>query len=403
MEKLKDENLIKISELLNLVTHMDTILFNQDGNALFQLINHPIPAVIDHPNNEYPHINEVLNHTPSNYYYHYINTYGLEYMAVGIWRDSSFYGSIAIGPFISSMSIIDLIKEIISRNNLPIGERKQLEQYYQSLPVLSEMEYKSIGELLVNMCGHDYIDSQQISSSLTKPLLDRDHLKVNIEENKNIIERRYLVQNKLMDVMAKGDKVEVNKIIHSMTDLIEFSERVPGSPIRSSKNIAFVLNTLFRIAAERGGVHPVYLHNISERFAILIERTTNIPNLNKLLVLMSNEYCDLVINYATGHYSPIVKKTVDFILLNLGNSLSLHTIAEEIHVNSSHLSRKFKEETGMNITEYINHKRVEEAKLYLKRENISITDIAFMVGFNDLNYFSKVFKKCDVFNPIPIC
>ena len=163
--------------------------------------------------------------------------------------------------------------------------------------------------------------------------------------------------------------------------------------------MAFVLNTLYRIAAERGGVHPVYLHNISERFAILIERTTNIPNLDKLILLMTNEYCDLVNTFATGHYSPIVKKTVDYILLNLGNSLTQSQIAEEIHVNPSYLSRKFKEETGMNITEFINQKRVEEAKLYLQRGNISITDIAFLVGFNDLNYFSKVFKKLTSVTP----
>ena len=53
----------------------------------------------------------------------------------------------------------------------------------------------------------------------------------------------------------------------------------------------------------------------------------------------------------------------------------------------------------MNITEFINQKRIEEAKLYLKRGNISITDIAFMVGFNDLNYFSKVFKKLTSVTP----
>ena len=108
---------------------------------------------------------------------------------------------------------------------------------------------------------------------------------------------------------------------------------------------------------------------------------------------MADEYCDLVNTFATGRYSPIVKKAVDYILLNLGSSLSLNTIANEIHVSPSHLSRKFKEETGMNLTEFINQKRVEEAKLYLQRGYISITDIAFLVGFNDLNYFSKVFKK----------
>lgn len=73
--------------------------------------------------------------------------------------------------------------------------------------------------------------------------------------------------------------------------------------------------------------------------------------------------------------------------------LSLKKIAEEIFVNPSHLSRVFKKETGLSLTNFINKKRIEEAKVFLKKGNISVTDVAFMVGFNDLNYFSKVFKK----------
>ena len=184
-----------------------------------------------------------------------------------------------------------------------------------------------------------------------------------------------------MEAIARGDKTEVHELIGSMPGVIEFSDRIPESPIRSSKNVVFVLNTLFRTAAGRGGVHPVYLHNISERFAILIEKTTDMPNLNKLIMLMVHEYCDLVSTYASGHYSPIVKEAVDYILLNLGNTLTLNEIAEKIHVNPSYLSRKFKEETSMNVSEFINQKRVDEAKLYLRRRNISITDIAFLVGF----------------------
>jgi len=68
-------------------------------------------------------------------------------------------------------------------------------------------------------------------------------------------------------------------------------------------------------------------------------------------------------------------------------------LLDHIHINPSYLSRKFKTETGMTISEFTNRKRVEEAKLYLQRDNISITDVAFMVGFNDVNYFTKVFKK----------
>lgn len=399
MEKWNEQDGIKIIQMLSSTTKMDARFIDRDGKVLFQLISHPLPPLLDNLENEYKHINQVLSAKPSNYYFHYINIYGLDYMAAGIWKNASFFGSVVLGPFISSMSIIDRIKDIISRNNLPVGERKQLEQFYQSLPVLSELEYKHLGELLVNLCGHTYISSELVSSETLLPLLNQDHLKVSIEENKDIIERRYKNQNELMDAIASGDKAAVNHLIRTISGIIEFSDRIPESPIRSSKNMGFVLNTLCRMAAEKGGVHPVYLHTISERFAILIERTANIPNLNKLVILMLNEYCDLVNTYATGRYSPIVKKAVDYIMLNLGNHLTLNRIAGEIHINPSYLSRKFKEETEINISEFINQKRVDEAKLYLRRGNISITDIAHLVGFNDLNYFSKVFKKYTAVTP----
>lgn len=108
---------------------------------------------------------------------------------------------------------------------------------------------------------------------------------------------------------------------------------------------------------------------------------------------MAEEYCELVVSVATRQYSPIVKKAIEYIYLNLGSSLLLKSIAEHVHVNPSHLSRKFKEETGMTITDFINKKRVDEARLHLRRGNLSVTEVAFLVGFNDLNYFGKVFKK----------
>lgn len=209
-----------------------------------------------------------------------------------------------------------------------------------------------------------------------------------------MIEQRYKRQNELMDAITRGDKNEANELIDYLnSEVVIFSDRVPGNPIRPSKNIGFVLNTVCRIAAERSGVHPVYLHNISERFAIQIEYTSTLPKLKQLFQTLVMEYCELVTLTATGQYSPTVKRTVDYILLNLGSPLNLKQIAKRIHINPSNLSRKFKEETGLTITEFINRKRVEEAAAYLQRGNISVTEVAFLVGFNDLNYFSKVFKK----------
>lgn len=178
-----------------------------------------------------------------------------------------------------------------------------------------------------------------------------------------------------------------------------FLNRIPESPIRSAKNIVLVMNTISRTAAERGGVHPLYIHHISEKFAILIERASSLSVLKQLGEAMAYEYCAAVRDFSTRHYSLLVKKAVNYIHMHLEEDLSLSIIADELYVNASHLSRKFKAETSKSIVDYINQKRIEEAKRYLERGNVSITEVALMVEFNDLNYFSRVFKKTTSLSP----
>lgn len=389
----------KICTIVNTITKMDVRLIDEDGDAILQLVNHNLPAVPQNSDNEFLPIIETLIKNESNSYYYFINSYGLEYIASGIWINSSINGAILVGPFLSNIPSIEFVSDIISKNYLPISERKQLQEFYKSLSVISSNVSNSIGDLLVNLCAHPHIDSQLITSESIKPTRNKDQLKTIIAESKNVIELRYTFEKALLKAIEKGDKEKLTLITNETNSMLNFSDRIPESPIRSFKNISLVLNTLCRIAAERGGIHPVHVHNISEKFAILIERAPNLPYLKKLGTVIIQEYCDAVNLYSTRNYSFIVKKAVDYIEVNLENPLTLNGIAGAIHVNPSHLSRKFKKETNMNIIDFINQKRVEEAKLYLQTGNLSITETAFLVGFNDLNYFSRVFKKVTSITP----
>lgn len=395
-EHVYNKELIDILNMLHSLTKMDIRYMNESSTSLYRIVNHAIPVALHQTEDVNKHIHDVLQSNEPGHYYHYMNTYGLEYMAASIWRNDNFHGHIVIGPFLSSLSAIELVKDIIVNNNLPISERHQLEHFYESLPILSESEQRYIGRLLGHLCIHNEIRSQQITTNLQSQQVETDydlHLAL-LEENKKMIEERYEAQNELMHAIRRGDKDSIKALVHQLIDeLVVFSDRVPGNPIRALKNIGFVFNTMSRIAAEQSGVHPIYLHNISERFAILIEKTFTIPQLKTIFMTMGLEYCDLVNTVATGKYSPVVKKAIDYILLNLGGPLPLKEIAAHIPTNPSHLSRKFKEDTGVTITDFINLKRVQEAAVYLRRGNTSVTDVAFLVGFNDLNYFSKVFKK----------
>ena len=60
------------------------------------------------------------------------------------------------------------------------------------------------------------------------------------------------------------------------------------------KNLSFTANSLFRKAAESGGVHPLHLDSISGKFAIQIEQAPSIAELVSLYEEMLQAYCTLV-------------------------------------------------------------------------------------------------------------
>ncbi|MEC0091942.1 helix-turn-helix domain-containing protein [Paenibacillus macquariensis] len=372
---------------------MDTRFVDKQDRIMLQLVDHHMPPALQQSDHVYSSINEALQTAKPNNFLYYINTFGLEYIVVGVRRNQTYCGFVLTGPFLSSIPDTDFISDIIARNNLPVSERKQLQEFYRSLSVISSNDSNSLGELIVNLCLHPHTDSQIITPEIVKPVLDKLQQDTKIAESQTTIEFRYEFERRLMEAIARGDKVELAKILNEGNSFSNVSDRIPESPIRSAKNLLITLNTLCRVAAERGGLHPVYLDTISERFSITIERATNLPNIKKLNFVIIQEYCEAVQAYSTRKYSVIVKNAVNYIDLNLEKPLTLQDIAADIHVNPSHLSRKFKQEVQMTMMDYINQKRVEESKLHLQRGKISITDIAFMVGFNDLNYFTRVFKK----------
>ncbi|UQZ34947.1 DNA-binding response regulator [Paenibacillus sp. PK3_47] len=84
---------------------------------------------------------------------------------------------------------------------------------------------------------------------------------------------------------------------------------------------------------------------------------------------------------------------VKYIDQNYQSDLSLQEVAGKFYVSREYVSRKFKQEYGINFTDYIGTVRIEKAKLLLQNPHLKLAQISEMVGFHDVKYFSKVFKK----------
>ena len=88
-----------------------------------------------------------------------------------------------------------------------------------------------------------------------------------------------------------------------------------------------------------------------------------------------------------------VEKAKQYVHENMTRDLRLADVAKECGVSKYHFSRIFKAITGRSLKCYINEKRIEKAKDLLMNTDLSVTEICYMIGFNDLSYFDRVFHR----------
>ncbi len=68
-------------------------------------------------------------------------------------------------------------------------------------------------------------------------------------------------------------------------------------------------------------------------------------------------------------------------------------------MNSAYFSRLFKQVAGVSFVEYLTRVRMEHAKELLRGDYIKMNEVARLVGYDDVQYFSKAFKKYEGMSP----
>ncbi|WP_270164442.1 response regulator transcription factor [Paenibacillus sp. SYP-B4298] len=91
--------------------------------------------------------------------------------------------------------------------------------------------------------------------------------------------------------------------------------------------------------------------------------------------------------------SSAINDIVAYIDKHYMDNLSLQQLAAAFHLSREYISRKFKQEFGHNFSDYLSAYRIGKAKQLLLNPYLKLAQIAEMVGFSDVKYFSKVFKK----------
>jgi YesN/AraC family two-component response regulator len=88
-----------------------------------------------------------------------------------------------------------------------------------------------------------------------------------------------------------------------------------------------------------------------------------------------------------------MQQALKYIHNNYFTDISLDRVADAASLSKYHFSRLFKETTGVTYQSYLNRVRVEQAGKLLADDALSVTNVAYAVGYTDLTHFERVFKK----------
>lgn len=117
------------------------------------------------------------------------------------------------------------------------------------------------------------------------------------------------------------------------------------------------------------------------------ELTRSIVHMSKML--LENQHKD----------KNVIFEISEYLQNHYHEDVTLQEIASRFFLSREYISRKFKQEFEVNLSDYLGQIRMSKAKVLLRNPHLRISQVAEMVGYQDEKYFSKVFKKLEGITP----
>lgn len=286
---------------------------------------------------------------------------------------------------------IDLLKKIIN---------KELCYCVVLLSEYSEFEYARQG---IVYGAFDYI---------VKPIDDEKMEKLLLKAGK-YIEKKKLEKEKVKKLETElEEKVEIFYSPEDVEKIVKLFKNVDVKVVEVSSNLVETIGA----AVNYDSLKVAYV--LKKITSTLIESLKEIyPWLEKLVLI--SKYSDVDFTHVSkfsdmeraflkiirelittiskfqfrSEMNSMIRNICKIILQRIDTEVSVKIIADQMFLNQSYLSTLYKEKTGKSLVEYITMVKMERAKILFHDSNIKNYEIASKLGYKDVEYFGKLFKK----------
>ena len=170
--------------------------------------------------------------------------------------------------------------------------------------------------------------------------------------------------------------------------------KLSSNELQNVKYHAVILAAMVSRFCIESGMEISVAYTLSDIYIELIDVATSVNEVNDLQKDLLRTYCQRMNEQAKSKVvSRHIVMTIDYIRSHIQESLTVESIADSLSLNSSYLSKLFKQEMGITLSRYIRNQKIDVACSMLRHLDESSLSIANYLGFSSQSHFIQVFKK----------
>lgn len=298
-----------------------------------------------------------------------------------------------VGPLIEIPIDNQIAMFILKKLNLPLTQAIDLIKYWESTSHYSIYKFAKILTFINKLLNNEDLSTHDIlPEEYTRNISDK-------KEEYKPVEKETMVRNsaqyesELFSYVYTGQYAKMKAFLKQTSydgDIGTLSQ----SSMQQNKYLIVSSVVLASRAACYGGVSYETAMDQADFYIQKVDQATRFDELFDLHKQMLLNFAQLVSTKKLGKpASSLFYKVQNFIVTNLTEKITTEDIARHLKLNRAYLSSQFKKEIGINLVDYINMLKIDEAKRLLLTADIPLIDISNLLCFSSQSYFQTIFKK----------
>ena len=256
------------------------------------------------------------------------------------------------------------------------------------------VNYVINGEMLTL---NDIVPFDELGSGTISSLGEKDGASMGSETEK-VFNNSLSIEEAVCRLVRHGDLESLNRYVYEAPS-INYG-LLAKDQLRQVKNTFIVTATLVCRAAIRGGLDSGDAFKLSDSYIQKAETFKDPIGVLTLQFQMILDFTSKVNRLKEGGMpSKLVIDVRNYVIHHLSEAIKTEDIADALFMSRSKLSTKFKEQTGINLCDFVLKEKVKEGKELLHYTQKPISLISAYLGFSSQSHFTRVFSKFEGISP----